>query len=276
MTSTNSHDTINDMQRVILINKPVGATPLQCIHEFKKNSPEYQRAVIGYAGRLDPMAEGLLLLLIGNENKKRKEYEAMAKTYEFSLLFGIETDTYDLMGLITQIQFEAVDKAIISLPDVLPTFLGKHSLPYPPFSSRTVAGKPLYWYARNAQLSSITIPQKDITIFAFVALPSPLLLKTDLLEHISQIVPHVKGDFRQSEIVKKWYAKAPHFPSKFPLLSYRISCSSGTYIRGIVHELGKKLSVPAVTYSIKRTAIGDFSLDQAVKIYPVALGQDPR
>lgn len=85
----------------IIANKPIGKTPFEVIQEIKKSHPELKNTKIGYAGRLDPMAEGLLLLLIGEENKKKHAYENLNKTYECEIFFGFATDTYDLMGMIT-------------------------------------------------------------------------------------------------------------------------------------------------------------------------------
>ena len=115
---------------VVLLNKPLGITPLQAITAFKLNNREYKNMTIGFAGRLDPMAEGLLLLLIGDENKRRKVYEDMNKTYEFSMLLGAATDTYDLMGKITSTEFEIDWKEKHKqLMMHLPSLLGKITLP---------------------------------------------------------------------------------------------------------------------------------------------------
>jgi len=51
-----------------------------------------------YAGRLDPMAHGVLVLLVGEENKKREKYEKFVKEYLFQCIFGVATDTYDILG----------------------------------------------------------------------------------------------------------------------------------------------------------------------------------
>ena len=91
------------MNTIILINKPISLTPLQAIRRLQSLHPELEGEKIGYAGRLDPMAEGLLLLLVSDENKKRKEYERLPKTYEFEVLLGIETDSYDVLGIITKV-----------------------------------------------------------------------------------------------------------------------------------------------------------------------------
>lgn len=278
------------MKPVILLNKPLGMTPLQAIWEFKKQNPEYKEAKIGYAGRLDPMAEGLLLLLVGEENKKRKEYENLPKVYEFSLLLGVSTDTYDLLGLVTKIgrKSEVKSRKLNSLGPrtsdlkpldfikdnlaltekvaaVLPTFLGKQTLPYPPYSSRTVNGIPLYKYARENRLHEIEIPTRNVEIFSLELLPSSLLSRSALLSYISRVIPEIHGNFRQAEILQKWHATSPYLPTHLPHLSFRLTCSSGTYVRGIVHELEIKIGIPTVTYAIKRTQIGEFRLKDAEK-----------
>ena len=52
-------------EQLVIVNKPIGKTPLEMVQFFKKNNPEYAESTISYAGRLDPMAHGLLILLIG-------------------------------------------------------------------------------------------------------------------------------------------------------------------------------------------------------------------
>jgi len=86
------------MQKVLNLYKQTGVTPLQTIKQLQKRYPEYQDSKLGYAGRLDPMAEGVLLVLVDEENKKRRTYESLEKEYEFYMLFGVKTDTYDILG----------------------------------------------------------------------------------------------------------------------------------------------------------------------------------
>src|SRR3989344_5566750 len=95
----NLSGTIKTMKKVISLYKPVGKTPLQCIRAFQSKFPEYKNVTLSYAGRLDPMAEGLLLILVAAENEKRSIYQDMDKTYDFTVLFGITTDSYDLLGI---------------------------------------------------------------------------------------------------------------------------------------------------------------------------------
>lgn len=70
---------------ILSLYKELGETPLECLQRFKAEHPEYMEAKMTYLGRLDPMAEGLLLVLVGNTKDKEK-YLSLDKTYEFEVL----------------------------------------------------------------------------------------------------------------------------------------------------------------------------------------------
>ncbi|MEX2029185.1 MAG: hypothetical protein WD963_01745, partial [Candidatus Paceibacterota bacterium] len=88
------------MKNILLLNKKEGETPLQALDNFRRKNIRYKDAKMTYAGRLDPMARGLLLVLSGEEVKKKEKYLALPKEYEFDILFGFSTDTYDILGKI--------------------------------------------------------------------------------------------------------------------------------------------------------------------------------
>src|SRR3982750_279229 len=90
------------MPEIIKLYKRLGETPLECIERFRLEKPEYATTNMTYLGRLDPMAEGLLLVLAGNTRDKKK-YLEWDKTYEFEVLWGFASDTYDILGLVTEI-----------------------------------------------------------------------------------------------------------------------------------------------------------------------------
>lgn len=273
------------MERTLLVNKPHGLSPLQTIHLLQQQHPEYQNLKLGYAGRLDPLAKGLLLILVGEENKRKKEYEALPKTYEFEVLFGISTDTYDTLGLITSEPPRSLLPTLLSLEKsvtkLLPSFISKRMQPYPPYSSRTVHGKPLYWYARQNKLSEITIPEREIEIYSLELLSPasrqagpPLLLITKLEQLVFERINIVRGDFRQHEIRSSWqsffhslHTDRQALP-RFPVCRFRVSCSSGTYVRSLANDFGKQLGMPSLAYSITRTAIGPHSLKGAINLTP--------
>ena len=79
--------------------KPVGISPLDAIKILKEKYPELKDEKMTYAGRLDPLAEGALLILAGNAVHKKEKYLKLDKEYEGEILFGFNTDTYDILGL---------------------------------------------------------------------------------------------------------------------------------------------------------------------------------
>ncbi len=90
------------MDKVIKIYKKKGETPLECIGNLKKQDENLKLLSMTYAGRLDPLAEGVLLILVGDEVNNKNEYLKLPKEYEVDILFGFGTDTYDLMGKIIE------------------------------------------------------------------------------------------------------------------------------------------------------------------------------
>ena len=74
------------MDQTLTIYKNEGETPLECLERFRVEQPIYKDAVLSYAGRLDPMAEGVMLVLVDEENKNREKYLSLDKTYEVEIL----------------------------------------------------------------------------------------------------------------------------------------------------------------------------------------------
>jgi tRNA pseudouridine55 synthase len=254
------------MKQFVLIDKPQGVTPLSAIETFRARTPEYETASLGVAGRLDPMADGLILVLVGDENKKRKNYEQLQKTYKMELLFGFETDTYDELGLVTQsADSSEVTNQIVS--DAMARIPHSFDQPYPPYSSKPVNGKPLYYWARDGKLDTITIPVKKVTLYHQSLEKWQRISKKSVQTHIQTRIARVEGDFRQKEILEQWDRElAITAIQSFPVVTVTISCSSGTYMRGLAHMIGESIGIPALAFSIRRTHIGPYSLDDAVKI----------
>lgn len=244
------------LSRYIIVHKPIGLTPLQTINQYKKEHPKYKNVKIGYAGRLDPMAHGKLLLLVGDENKKKHIYEKLDKTYRFSILFGISTDSYDLLGMAVKYTLcKTVNPK--ELQYILASLLGPISLPYPPLSSYRINGKALYYWARNQKLSDLQIPKKNSTIYSLKLLKIKTITVEKLNKYIDNTIPKILGNFRQKKILKKWNKIRTQLPReiRFNLAICEAKVSSGTYIRAIVHEIGKRMNIPTLTYSIKRISI---------------------
>jgi tRNA pseudouridine55 synthase len=260
--------TIKTYQNLIPVYKPVGKTPLECVEEYKSKHLIDSTTKVSYAGRLDPMAEGVLLLLVGDANKKRREYEHLSKEYEVKVLVGFATDTGDLMGKLImnddQLQITNVKK---QLRVVISSFTGSVEQKYPIYSSAKVQGKPLYWWARQGRLNEIVIPNHKVNIESTELLSEDDSMSSEvLLKYIFESVKCVQGDFRQDEIIAKWQEslKANDNSTNHPIFTLRITCGSGTYMRQLVADIGEKLNIPLVAFKIKRIKVGKYRLADCV------------
>ena len=86
------------MKRFIVLEKKV-ETPLMAIQAWKKACPAYADVLASYAGRLDPMASGKLLILLGEECKRQRAYTDLDKAYEIEVLLDVGSDTGDALGV---------------------------------------------------------------------------------------------------------------------------------------------------------------------------------
>ena len=245
------------MTELIKLYKAVGETPLECIARFKAERPEYKETKMTYLGRLDTMAEGLLLVLAGNTKEKEK-YLALDKTYEFEVLWGFATDTHDVLGIINS-EGETPQKLEQKMAGLVKKVLKKSTQTYPVFSSK-VFGKD-FLRARDANVEAIEIPEKSIKIFSFRHIHTRTLTGREMLAEIEERVAKIGGDFRQDEVIKSWRNALITKPNEFFLISkFHADVSSGTYIRVLAHEMGKLLGTSALAWSIKRTRVGEYKI----------------
>ncbi len=253
------------MKNTIYIWKKLGLTPFEVVEKFKEKNPEYKNETISYAGRLDPMAEGILVLLIGAENKNREKYLDLKKEYESEIIFGISTDTFDSLGLILNLNLKEI--ATEEIKKGLKLFVGKQKQIYPPYSSKAINGKPLFWWARNNKLDEIKIPEREIEVYKIELLDSEMIDVSKLVEKIINKIKYINGDFRQDEIIDCWENfKRKNVERELLKVKIRVNCSTGTYIRRVANDLGEKLDSYAFAYSIKRTGIGDVSEKDCLRI----------
>ena len=249
---------------VFPIYKPLGLTPLQTLDKLRVQYTELEKETLAYAGRLDPMAEGLLLVLRGDACKERDKYQRLPKTYEIEVLFGVSTDTYDTLGLITSFSPEKtplINDTIVK--SLLAPRLGKQIQEYPPFSAAKINGKPLYFWARHGK--EVTPPTREVEIYSLDHISTTSRTSQALLTSIEKRIQLVFGDFRQDEILQTWkqYLSTDY---TFPCITLIAECSSGTYMRSLAHQLGHALNSSAIAYSIKRTRIGEFRESDALTL----------
>jgi len=248
-----------EIQTFYILNKEMGETPLECMERFRQSQGLDPLLPMTYAGRLDPMAEGVLLVLVGEECKDKNKYLGLDKEYEVEVLFGFATDTYDILGKISS-TCPTCGKKGIHMSDMwehLQKFKGKFVQEYPAYSSKTVDGVQLHTLANEGNLPD-EMPTKEVEIYDIEMLEEREIDSQTLLEGIKNKIAKVKGDFRQNEIIDLWEQNLQGSDS-YKIVKIKVSCSSGTYMRSLAHNLGRKLGVPALAYSIKRNKIQNFS-----------------
>ena len=210
------------MDGIIIINKPKNCTSHDIVYKVKKIFKEK----VGHTGTLDPMATGVLPILIGKGTLVSKYLINHNKIYEVELELGKKTDTADSEGKILQEQ--KVDKTILGKENIektLKTFLGKQKQKPPMYSAIKVNGKKLYEYARKGQI--IDVQERNIEIYSIK------LIK--IFEEENKI-------------------------------SFEVKCSKGTYIRSLCEDIAERLGCIGYMSELNRTKVGDFSIEDAIDI----------
>jgi tRNA pseudouridine(55) synthase len=247
----------------ILAYKRIGETPLETLDRLRLERSELEKERLSYAGRLDPLAEGLLLILVGEEcdEGRRNAFLGLDKVYEVEILFGFSTDSYDLLGIpVKSTEGFNLDEFKMSVEKVIPEFIGEsHGLKYPAFSSKTVGGRPLFELAKSKDGLPDELPEIKGSIKGIEILGIRSITTSELKDHIHTVINLVKGDFRQKKILEVWDNILLN-EALYPILKLSVSCESGVYMRSLADSFGKKLSLGGLAFSIKRTKIGDYLL----------------
>ncbi len=210
------------MDGIIIVNKPIGCTSHDIVYKIKKMFNEK----IGHTGTLDPMAEGVLPILIGKGTLLSKYLINHNKKYIVELQLGIKTDTADGEGKIVEqkkVNEEKLSKE--NIEKVFQSFIGKQEQIPPMYSAIKVNGKKLYEYARKGQ--EVNIKPRQIEIY-----------KIDLIQ----------------------------YSAKEKQIKFEVSCGKGTYIRSLCEDIAKKLGTVGYMKSLKRIQVGDFKIEDSITI----------
>src|SRR3989338_9649097 len=125
-----------DHPRILSIWQPIGYST----HIIASKAAEKSSCPTSHTGTVDPMAEGVIIVLLGEERHKKYEYAEWPKEYVFEITFGLCTDSYDGLGLVTSFHEGFIDEG--SVEKALENFKGGYVQDVPPFSSVKVGGKP--------------------------------------------------------------------------------------------------------------------------------------
>ncbi|MES2223521.1 MAG: hypothetical protein V4469_01150 [Patescibacteria group bacterium] len=248
---------MDQKQNLYIVNKAVGETPLEALERTRISEGLDSIIPMTYAGRLDPMAEGVLIVLTGEECKNKEKYLGLDKEYEVEILFGFETDTYDVLGKVVSSEVKVVREIQnTEIEQELQKFKGKFVQEYPAYSSKTVDGVQLHTLANKGELPN-EMPTNEVEIYDIQILEEREINSETLIKEIKNNILKVKGDFRQPEIIDLWEKNLVQ-ENKFRIVKIKVTCSSGTYMRSLAYNLGIKIGIPALAYSIKRTRVGGY------------------
>jgi tRNA pseudouridine55 synthase len=253
----------------ILLDKKVGQTPLEVAEAWRATRPDMTGVPLAYAGRLDPMASGKLLVLLGEECKKQAEYHDLDKEYQVEILFGVGSDSGDVLGRVTEAPYGILTEATVA--ETLAGLVGDIELPYPVFSAKTVQGKPLHTWAIENRLHEITIPTRHSTVFKMSLLNFTTKKRQevyDIVSHKIELIPPVTdprkalgNDFRRPEVRATWktFKDSGNPSDAFYIATFSCICSSGTYMRTLAEVTAEKLSTKGLAFSIHRSKIGTYN-----------------
>jgi tRNA pseudouridine(55) synthase len=251
----------------IVANKNVGKTPLEVLNSIRKEHALPKDVPLSYAGRLDPMASGKLLVLIGDTCKHQGDFTKLDKEYQVEVLLGVGTDTGDVLGLPQE--EKGVSPRVDEIHDALKKEVGVHTVPYPAFSSKTVHGKPLFLYALEGTLAQINIPTHQETFHAIRLVKVDTYTKEELRERVrTQLAktprttePSKKlgADFRIDDITTAWEELLRESAQEsFTVLTITVTSGSGAYMRSLAGRIGASLGTNGLALSIHRTTIGRY------------------
>ena len=210
------------MNGILIINKEKGCTSHDIVYKVKKIFNEK----VGHTGTLDPLAEGVLPILIGKGTLCSKYLINHDKKYIVNLALGQKTETADLEGKIIE-EKNIPDKSLTQskIEKVLKSFIGKQQQMPPIYSAIKVNGKKLYEYARKGQ--NVEIKPREIEIYD---------------------IKLINIDAQKKQI------------------QFEVFCGKGTYIRSLCEDIAKKLETVGYMESLKRIQVGDFKIEESSKI----------
>ncbi len=235
----------------IILDKPVGLGSTQAVGAVKRNLREagYGKVKVGHGGTLDPLAEGVLPIALGEATKLCGRMLDASKVYEFTVQFGTETDTLDAEGKVVASSNHCPPFAAIAA--VLGHFTGEIEQLPPAYSALKIDGKRAYDLARAGE--EVVLAARKVTIHALE------------LAH-----PHGSAGVLTSAFATTGGRPDPFDPAAPLELADSVTLiadvSKGTYIRSLARDIARALGTVGHVTMLRRTRAGPFRLDQAISL----------
>lgn len=219
---------------IIDYEKHIGESMQDVVNRFKKEYDVTDK--VAFAGRLDPLAFGIVRLLTGDDCKLMDDECNHDKIYTFSTIHGFQSDTYDILGLVTNI----IDDKNDNFKEILFNDEKIITQQYPPYSSKTVdidGKKVRLWEATKYNMNYNVIPTKEVKIYYIKKINENFVDGNNIYNTINYLINTVNGDFRQKEILSKWKEVIDE-KKIYKCCMYETKISSGGYVRSIANSMG--------------------------------------
>ena len=270
----------------LILDKPLGLGSTQGVSAVKRALRQggYGKAKVGHGGTLDPLATGVLPIAIGEATKLAGRMLDSDKVYEFTIAFGVQTDTLDLEGAV--VAESDVRPTLAALEAVLPRFTGPISQVPPSYSALKVDGKRAYDLARAGQ--EVVLASRNVTIHALNSSPargggpSAGWWRGASTSHCAAGDP--PPPFAGANGPQRQVDHAPHDRgssggrSDLPLrhgeelaeVTLTAYVSKGTYIRSLARDIALALGTVGHVTMLRRTRAGPFDLSSAISLDKLA------
>jgi tRNA pseudouridine(55) synthase len=236
-------------------------TCLEMLERLRRERVELCDEVLSYAGILDPMAEGIVPVLVGkDENIRRGAYHGTKKVYTVRVLVGVRTDSGDLLGVVTR-ENSAARALSENDPDQIISCFLNHTRSFtqtvPMHSNRKVAGKPLWlWMLNGVQIPEDKRPQNHVTIFDLTFLGKDTIDLEKLTREVAMMKERFGERFRMPLVYSSWERFfLDNTAREFIVLDFELYVSSGFYVRTFVEGVSLAVGVPLVVYSLVRSRV---------------------
>ncbi|WP_245790213.1 tRNA pseudouridine(55) synthase TruB [Erythrobacter sanguineus] len=233
----------------LILDKPRGLGSTQGVSAVKRvlRQNGYARTKVGHGGTLDPLAQGVLPIALGEATKLAGRMLDASKIYEFTVRFGEETDTLDTQGDV--VATSDVRPSLTEVEAVLPRFTGPIEQVPPAFSALKVGGQRAYDLARAGE--TVELKARSVTIHSLAIIRHPGAGRDPerQAENLDPLGPGLRrGDDELEEATLQAHV------------------SKGTYIRSLARDIAYALgTVGHVTY-LRRTKAGPFRQEQAISL----------
>jgi tRNA pseudouridine55 synthase len=228
----------------IILDKPVGLGSTGAVSRVKRALREAGelKTKVGHGGTLDPLASGVLPIAIGEATKLAGRMLDATKVYDFTIGFGVQTDTLDAEGEV--IATSDIRPTLSEIEAVLPQFTGPIEQVPPAYSALKIDGKPAYAKARAGE--DVEMKLRNVVIHS-------LTVRPELVEGPS--LPSGEKDRASTSSART-----------VEEVSLSATVSKGTYIRSLARDIALALNTVGHVTMLRRTRAGPFDLSQAISL----------